>query len=69
MVDEPSKSSLCSVKNVDDFDDEFCDDDDRDTTRLLRLPPLFAKYAPLVVVVAGREFKRSEAMMCAGVCR
>ena len=44
MVDEPSKSSLmCSVKNVDDFDDEFCDDDDddRDTTRPLRLPPLF----------------------------
>ena len=69
MVDEPSKSSLCSVKNVDDFDDEFCVDDDRDTTRLLRLPPLFAKCAPLVVVVAGREFKRSEAMTCARVCR
>ena len=70
MVDEPSKSSLtCSVKNVDDFDDEFCDDD-RDTTRLLRLPPLFAKCTPLlVVVVAGREFKRTEAMMCARVCR
>ena len=74
MVDEPSKSSLtCSVKNVDDFDDEFCDDDDRDTTRLLRLPPLFAakRGAPLVVVVvvAGREFKRKEAMMCARACR
>ena len=75
MVDEPSKSSLmCSVKNVDDFDDEFCDDDDddRDTTRLLRLPPLFVakRGAPLVVVVvAGREFKRKEAMMCARVCR
>ena len=74
MVDEPSKSSLmCSVKNVDDFDDEFCDDDDdRDTTRPLRLPPLFAakRAAPLVgVVVAGREFKRSEAMTCARVCR
>ena len=72
MVDEPSKSSLmCSVKNVDDFDDEFCDDDDREnTTRLLRLPPLFAKCAPLcVVVVAGREFKRKEAMMCARACR
>jgi hypothetical protein len=76
VVDEPSKSSLmCSVKNVDDFDDEFCDDDDddRDTTRPLRLPPLFAakRGAPLVVVVvvAGREFKRKEAMMCARVCR
>lgn len=74
MVDEPSKSSLCSVKNVDDFDDEFCDDDDddRDTTRLLRFPPLFVakRGAPLVVVVvAGREFKRSEAMMRARVCR
>ena len=75
MVDEPSKSSLCSVKNVDDFDDEFCDDDDdddRDTTRLLRLPPLFVakRGAPLVVVVvAGREFKRKEAMMCARACR
>ena len=71
MVDEPSKSSLCSVKNVDDFDDEFCGDDDREnTTRLLRLPPLFAKCAPLcVVVVAEREFKRSEAMMRARVCR
>jgi len=77
VVDEPSKSSLmCSVKNVDDFDDEFCDDDDdddRDTTRLLRLPPLFVakRGAPLVVVVvvAGREFKRKEAMMCARVCR
>ena len=74
MVDEPSKSS-CSVKNVDDFDDEFCDDDDdddRDTTRLLRLPPLFVakRGAPLVVVVvAGREFKRKEAMMCARACR
>ena len=72
MVDEPSKSSLmCSVKNVDDFDDEFCDDDDdRDTTRLLRLPPLLfvaKRGAPLVV--AGREFKRKEAMMCARVCR
>ena len=71
MVDEPSKSSLmCSVKNVDDFDDEFCDDDDddddRDTTRLLRLPPLFAKCTPLLVVeieiVAGREFKIGEAI-------
>ena len=76
MVDEPSKSSLmCSVKNVDDFDDEFCDDDDddRDTTRLLRLPPLLfvaKRAAPLVVVVAlGREFKRKEAMMCARACR
>ena len=57
MVDEPSKSSLtCSVKNVDDFDDEF-DDDDRDTTRPLRLPPLFAakRGAPLVVVVVVGE--------------
>ena len=75
MVDEPSKSSLtCSVKNVDDFDDEFCDDDDdRDTTRHLRLPQLFVakRGAPLVVVVValGREFKRKEAMMCARVCR
>jgi hypothetical protein len=66
---------MCSVKNVDDFDDEFCDDDDdRDTTRLLRLPPLLfvaKRGAPLVVVVvvAGREFKRKEAMMCARVCR
>lgn len=70
MVDEPSKSSLCSVKNVDDFDDEFCDDDDRDTTRLLRLPPLFAKCTPLlddeieieIEIVAGREFKIGEAI-------
>ena len=62
---------MCSVKNVDDFDDEFCDDDDRDTTRLLRFPPLFVakRGAPLVVVVAGREFKRKEAMMCARACR
>ena len=47
---------MCSVKNVDDFDDEFCDDDDdRDTTRPLRLPPLFVakRGAPLVVVVVA----------------
>ena len=70
MVDEPSKSSLCSVKNVDDFDDEFCN-----ATRLLRLPPLFAKCTPLLVVeieieiVAGREFKIGEAIARARVYR
>lgn len=63
VVDEPS--SLCSVKNVDDFDDEFCN-----ATRLLRLPPLFAKCTPLlddeieieIEIVAGREFKIGEAI-------
>ena len=73
MVDEPSKSSLmCSVKNVDDFDDEFCN-----ATRLLRLPPLFAKCTPLlddeieieIEIVAGREFKIGEAIARARVYR
>ena len=64
VVDEPS-SLKCSVKNVDDFDDEF-DDDDRDTTRLLRRLPL-AKCTPLVVVVVARVKRFREAMMCARV--
>ena len=72
VVDEPKSSSLRSVKNVDDFDDEFCN-----ATRLLRLPPLFAKCTPLlddeieieIEIVAGREFKIGEAIARARVYR